>query len=108
MIREKYLTFCSFQDAFPRKLYNDPSKWKLLKVVTFLSLKDVLDFHTSQHPSAPAPSSLDISMDGVPESKMNSKTMEVVSCRFENCRKVYPLRIGIAERDAKKLTSEVS
>ena len=72
-----------------------------------MALDDVLKFHMSQHDGAPQPTFVDLSLDGVPESKMNSKSMEVASLRFEGCRKVYPIRIGISERDSKKVTCEV-
>ena len=97
-----------FQDAFPRKEFSDPSKWRLVKVITYVSLRDVCDFHQGQHPGSAAPTTIDLSMDGVPESKQNAKTLEIVSVRFAGCRKCYPIRIGISARDAEKIECEVT
>ena len=40
---------------------------------------------------------MDISYDGVSANKSSGRTFEVLSGKFENCRVVYPLSVGMAE-----------
>ena len=41
---------------------------------------------------------LDVSYDGVEATKSCGRSFEVFSGKFDNCRVVYPLAIGIAEK----------
>ena len=87
-------------NAIPRKKYPAP-KWQIVYVVCHVSIKRMLRFHRSRHTDL-APESFsvaDLSFDGVKLTNSCGRSFEVLSCQFEGCRQVYPLSIGIAERE---------
>ena len=91
-------------DAIPRKKY-PPPKWQIVYVVCHVDVKRVLMFHNSRHANMP-PGSFsvaDLSFDGVKLTNSCGRSFEVVSCQFEGCRQIYPLSVGIAEKDFSEL-----
>ena len=62
-----------------------------------------------QHPGMDPPTAIEMSLDGVPESKQSLISLEVVSIRFHGpCKKVYPVCIGVAGRLSEGLTCKVT
>ena len=55
-------------------------------------------YHQSRHEIDVDATVLDVSYDGVEATKSCGRSFEVLSAKFENCRQVYPLAIGIAEK----------
>ncbi len=57
----------------------------------YVSLAAVLGLHARLHPQQSRPDELDISIDGVPESKSGGRSVEILSVRFIGCRGIYSL-----------------
>ena len=60
-------------------------------------MKKLLRFHQSRHEVDVDAGVVNLSYDGVEATKSCHRSFEVLSAKFENCRVVYPLAIGIAE-----------
>ena len=88
--------------AIPRKKFRAP-KWQIVYVVCHVSIKRMLLFHRSRHTDLAPTSLADLSFDGVKLTNSCGRSFEVVSCQFEGCRQVYPLSIGIAEKEFSEL-----
>ena len=61
-------------------------------------MKKFVRFHQSRHEVDVQANILDISYDGVEATKSCGRSFEVMSGKFDNCRVVYPLSVGIAEK----------
>ncbi len=64
-----------------------------LYTLYYVSLDEVCALHTRLHPSAAPAKYIDISVDGVPESKSGGKSVDILSIRFLGCRGVYSLAV---------------
>lgn len=61
---------------------------------TFIfQLDDVIEAHSEVCPNFDEPRLLQLSLDGVQESRSSSNSLDVYSIKFKNCRNVYPLTI---------------
>ena len=89
----------------PTKKYADKGKWQLVSTIARVKVSDVVAFHANQHGGV-APVEVDFSADGVPESKMSSISFTVISIRFAYGCRVYPILIGYAGRESRKLDEE--
>ena len=61
-------------------------------------MKKFVRYHQSRHEVDVQANSLDVSYDGVEATKSCGRSFEVLSGKFGNCRVVYPLAVGIAEK----------
>ena len=61
-------------------------------------MKKFLRYHQSRHEVNVQANVFHVSYDGVAASNSCGRSFEVFSGKFENCRVVYPLAIGIAEK----------
>ena len=61
-------------------------------------MKKFLRYHQSRHEVNVQASVLDVSYDGVEATKSCGRSFEVFAGKFRDCRTVYPLAIGIAEK----------
>ena len=61
-------------------------------------MKKFLRYHQSRHEVDVPASEMSVSYDGVEATKSCGRSFEVFSGKFENCRTVYPLAIGLAEK----------
>ena len=73
--------------AFPKKRYEDRSKWKLVSEAWRADLRDVLEFHGSLHLGGHT-EAIVINVDGVPIGR-TGKSQTIVSVKFAKCRNVY-------------------
>ena len=78
---------------FPRR------KWQLVYVVAFVNVKRVLEFHNSRHPGGSPEPTVDVSYDGVKLTNSCGRSFECMSCKFLDCRQVYPVSVAIAEKE---------
>ena len=62
-------------------------------VLYYCDVKDIVDFHNSLHGTPVKSKVVDMSLDGVPQSKSGGISMEVLSVRFIECRTVYTVAI---------------
>ena len=63
-----------------------------------MNVKKFLRYHQSRHEIDVEADILDVSYDGVEATKSCGRSFEVFSGKFDGCRVVYPLAIGIAEK----------
>ena len=63
-----------------------------------VNVKKFLRYHQSRHEIDVEATVLDVSYDGVEATNSCGRSFEVLSAKFDNCRQVYPLAIGIAEK----------
>lgn len=63
-----------------------------------MKVKELLRFHQSRHEVDVDTCFIDLSYDGVAATKSCGRSFEVLSGKFVDCRTVYPLSIGIAEK----------
>ena len=63
-----------------------------------MKTKEFLRFHQSRHASDVDTSLMDFSYDGVAVTKSCGRSFEVLSGKFVECRQVYTLAVGIAEK----------
>ena len=61
-------------------------------------MRKFLRYHQSRHEVNVQADVLDVSYDGVKATNSCGRSFEVLSAKFDNCRVVYPLAIGIAEK----------
>ena len=61
-------------------------------------MRKFLRYHQSRHEIDVRADVLDVSYDGVEATNSCGRSFEVLSAKFDNCRVVYPLAIGIAEK----------
>ena len=61
-------------------------------------MKKFLRYHQSRHEVDVQANVFHVSYDGVAATNSCGRSFEVFSGKFENCRVVYPLAIGIAEK----------
>ena len=61
-------------------------------------MKKFLRFHQSRHEINVQATVFDVSYDGVEATNSCGRSFEVFSGKFDNCRVVYPMAIGIAEK----------
>ena len=62
-------------------------------------MKKFLNFHEARHNGEGDTGILDISYDGVSLTKSCGRSIEVLSGKFSSCRQVYPLSVGVAEKN---------
>lgn len=85
--------------VYPTAKYSDGDKWRHMKTISRISFLDVLAYHKAQHKRCDFRRlQIDLSIDGVPEAKASTTTLEIVSIRFSHCNKVYPLAVGIGSK----------
>ena len=63
-----------------------------------MKVKEFVRFHQSRHSIDVDTCLMDLSYDGVAVSKSCGRSFEVLSGKFVDCRTVYPLSIGVAEK----------
>ena len=63
-----------------------------------MNVKKFLRYHQSRHEVDVPACEMHVSYDGVEATKSCGRSFEVFSGKFENCRTVYPLAIGLAEK----------
>ena len=89
---------------FPKKILSTPGidhKYTLYHV----AIQDVVALHGLLHPSGKSVKELDLSVDGVPESKSSGRSIDILSIRFVGCRAIYcmavlqPTRRGLGVPD---------
>lgn len=59
----------------------------------FFQVRDIISLHSSTCPSCPNARDMQLSLDGVSESKSTSISLDVYSMKFDGCKTIYPLRI---------------
>ena len=64
---------------------------------TQINTKKFMRFHQARHIENVDVGSMNISYDGVSANKSSGRTFEVLSGKFDKCRVVYPLCVGMAE-----------
>ena len=90
--------------AYPRKKYANLKRYRHLCTIAWTRLVDMIEFHRIRHNGRiHPPTSVVLSLDGVPESKSYSLTLEVLSVVFPGCRDVYTLRVGYAKKGTERL-----
>ena len=78
------------------KAYEDQSKYKKVFEISSVQIKDILKIHSKlnsnhQRPSRSNQISINLSCDGVADSKSSSVSMDVFSLSFPECRNIYPI-----------------
>ena len=63
-----------------------------------MKVKEFLRFHQSRHEEDVDTCRIDFSYDGVAVSNSCGRSFEVLSGKFVDCRTVYPLSVGVAEK----------
>ena len=64
-----------------------------IKIKTFLQVKDVLAIHRSTCPNYNPNVKIQLSCDGVSESKSTVISLDVYSIKFDGCKNIYALKI---------------
>ncbi len=64
-----------------------------LYTLYYISLADVVALHCKLHTDSDQPTALDLSVDGVPESKSGGRSIDILSVRFLGCRSIYSLAV---------------
>ncbi len=77
---------------FPRKEIGERDL-RLVYALYYCSLSDIYQWHCKAHPDGIASRIIDMSVDGVPESKSSGLSIDVLCVRFTDCRAIYPLVI---------------
>ena len=49
-----------FQESYPRKKYGEPTKWRMLHILTWVKIASVITYHKRQHPGTPQVSVIDL------------------------------------------------
>ena len=62
-------------------------------------MKKFLKFHQARHDGDADTGIMDISYDGVALTKSCGRSIEVLSGKFLPCRQIYPLALGVAEKN---------
>ncbi len=65
----------------------------LLHALYYVRLSDLYEWHCNTHGSRISSRTIDISIDGVPESRSSGLSIDVLSVRFSDCSNVYALGI---------------
>ena len=61
-----------------------------------MDVQKFLRFHQSRHATNVLANCIDLSYDGVVATNSSSRSFEVLSGKFPNCRMVYPLSVGVS------------
>ncbi len=90
--------------TYPRKEIRD-RKLQVKYTLYYVSLKDVLAVHEKSHPNKIIGWDIDLSSDGVPESRSSGLSLDIVSVRFHGCRNIHaiaifqPAKKGLKDKD---------
>ena len=96
------IQFVRNQDKIPRRRF-PIRKWRPVYTIASVNIEDLLSFHAARHKGT-YPTTIDISYDGVEENRSSGRSLEILSGQFGGCREVYPLSVGVAE---KQFTSDM-
>ncbi len=77
---------------YPKKKINDGG-YVVNYVLYHRDINELVDFHNANHAPGTFANVVDMSLDGVPQSKSGGISMEVLSVRFNNCRTVHTVAI---------------
>lgn len=61
-------------------------------VYYYIDLQDLISYHADLH-DAPVSNVIDLSIDGVPESKSGGRSVDILSVQFRGCKQVYVVAI---------------
>ncbi len=79
-------------DRFPRKELRN-RKLSLIYAMYYVNLTDLYDWHIKLHGNVVSSRIIDVSVDGVPESRSSGLSIDVLCIRFADCRNVYAVAI---------------
>lgn len=79
------------QSQVPHEISRNTRLYKLRYIVSYLSFRDIWEFHLTRHPGTPP--QVILSSDNVPISNSGGKSFDIISVEFPHCKDVYPLRI---------------
>ncbi len=91
---------------FPKKRI-DKRGLKEEYTLYYVSLQDLVEFHRKGHPMGTDDGTIDIAVDGVPETKSGGVSIDVLSVGFPGCRIVYPLAILRPSRSGMSLPESI-
>ena len=94
------------KSSYPRKVIAEEGLRRDY-VLYYASLQDVIKLHKELHPSGPAPTEFDFSVDGIPETKSSGLSIDVLSIRMTTCRTVYTLAVLQPARKAMQLPDSI-
>ena len=93
-------------DTYPRKAIRDRDlivKYTLY----YVSLRDILAAHSKSHPAKVPDTDIDLSCDGVPESKSSGLSLDILSVRFKSCNNIYSVAILQPAKKGLKMKDEI-
>ncbi len=76
-------------------------------VLCHVPFEGILKLYEELHPEAGRPAEMDLSLDGIPESKSSGLSTDILSVRFVGCRQVYTVAILQPARKAMQLADSI-
>ncbi len=92
------------QSRFPRKEV-ERRGLRVLYSHYYMPLQEVIAWHEKAHPNKHTSTAINLSIDGIPESRSSGLSLEVLSIRFYGCDNIYsigilqPGRKGVKDKD---------
>ncbi len=80
------------RDRFPRKVIGEKDL-RLVYALYYVALDDIYAWHCKAHPTTVGSRIIDVSVDGVPESRSSGLSIDVLCVRFTDCRNLYCVAI---------------